>query len=305
LKAGTYIISAVDALGTPVSQTAVVSPPTSLYGFVSVTKNASTATSSDGEITISSVGGGIGPYTYEIKSFAGAVINGLTNIPLNTTPVTITGLAVDSTQGYVVTITDANGTTVIVNGLKVSGPSVLVLSVVSKVDVSCYSNSDGSITLALNGGQGPFSISNTGPNGYTNSSLILTNLDGGAYVTNVVDNLGGTDSITTNILGPTAPMVIKKGAPHEYSQQSVFSPYFDIPFYIVSGLGNGTYADIEYQLNNSGTWVYLQKLFSQPAIPINIDVILKPQLQTNIQIRIRNSASTCFSNIITVDQTEL
>ena len=303
LRSGSYIINGLDTYGTPISRTVVVPSPQALNATVNVTKHATTATSSDGEITISYVGGGVAPYTYELKSFAGAIL-----IPAGTpliAPLIIPyGLMIDKIQGYVVNISDTLST-ISIGGLLVNGVGVLTAVLTSKVDVTCFGDSNGEIHLNIIGGQSPYLTSTTGPNGYSSPSTTMVALIPGSYVTNVVDDLGVTTSITTNIISLNPQMVIQKASPSELSLQLPFSSFYILPFYITAGVANNSTANVQHQLDNNGTWIDTQISFTNSTSPVYIINIPKSQLLNNIEIRIKDSTGTCFSNSITVNKSEL
>jgi hypothetical protein len=61
---GDYLVTGVDALGVGVSKLVTITGKSTPIGFATATKNTSTTTSSDGQITISSVSGGVPVYVY-------------------------------------------------------------------------------------------------------------------------------------------------------------------------------------------------------------------------------------------------
>jgi len=302
LDEGTYLISGLDSLANPVNQTVVVSGPTPLYCSVAVTRNSSTANSNDGEITISSVGGGIPPYTYEVKTFAGVTVGG--PAPL-LTPFVQTGLAVDNINGYRVIISDSSSPIeqCISSGLTVNGPTSINLSSTS-TNVTCYGGNNGSIVLNINGGSGPYTISTTGPAGYTSSALSMAGLFAGTYTTTVVDILGTTATITTvltqlnpqlTILTPTAAQIAKQCSPTQYMIS------FNIANYSLS-VGATVYA--EYQIDGVGAWNPVTFTYTNQNTPLTINV---PQnlVTTKVTVRFRNAAATCYSNIVTYLKTAM
>src|SRR5690606_26135746 len=56
-------------------------------------------------------------------------------------------------------------------------------------NVSCNGGSDGQISLAIFGGNGNFTASWTGPNGYTSTDLNITGLQAGEYCVSITDDL--------------------------------------------------------------------------------------------------------------------
>lgn len=87
---------------------------------------------------------------------------------------------------YDVTITDDNGCQVIIDPITVSEPDELVLTL-DDTDIMCNGDDDGEITLTISGGTPVYTVSWTGPNGFTSSDLVLTNLEAGTYDVTVTD----------------------------------------------------------------------------------------------------------------------
>ncbi len=291
LDAGTYLITGVDSLGTPVTQTVTVSGPAPLYCSVYVNKNATTASSNDGEITISSVGGGSGTYTYELKSFGGTVY-----IPAGT-PISLSangGLPIDNIHGYIVTISDGSSTCV-TSGLTVTGPNPIILSASTKTDVLCYGNFTGVINLFVTGGQSPFSFNTTGPAGYTSGSPNMSGLQAGTYVTTVIDSLSASTSISTVLTQP-GPMTMVSASISELQKQCDPSQYI-IPFYVTAGASAGP-INVEYDLDNT-SYVGISLTYVNSSTPLILN-IPSSQLTSNIKIRFRNVAGTCTSNALLI-----
>lgn len=67
-------------------------------------------------------------------------------------------------------------------------------------NISCEGNDTGSITLTVNGGQDPYTISWTGPDDFTSSSTVLTDLPIGTYCVDVIDANGCGTSECVNII---------------------------------------------------------------------------------------------------------
>ncbi len=305
LGEGTYIISGTDSLGTPVTRQIVVSGPTPLYSVVSVTKNGTTATSNDGQITISSVGGGKPNYTYLLTTYNGTIISG--PAPLST-PKIINGLSVDNINGYIVTITDSNGQTSVTNNLIVSGPTPISI-VATKTDSTCYNGNDGKINIVISGGQYPYTLNTTGPNSFSSSDGGLINLIPGTYVTNVVDNLGNSTTVTTVLNSINPQMILTSASSIEIQKQCDPSQY-QIPFYYTIG---GTTAQeagttpllVQYSLN-SGVWV--DNPLTIPTIPSTTPMILNipsGQVSSSVRIRFKSNDGSCFSNVLKVDKTSM
>jgi len=278
-------------LGTPANQTVVVSPPPSLYCSVAVTQNATTSTSNDGKITISALGGGLPPYIAEVKTFLGATVFGPTTV---TAPTVVTGLAVDNINGYKVTITDAASNTCITTGLTVTGPNPLIVSAASQTNVVCYGAFTGALTLGVTGGQAPLTINTTGPAGFTSTSLIMTSLQAGTYVTTVVDALATTVTLTTVLTQPPAPLTVALASTFEMGKQC--DPFnYNIPFYITSApsvISPGP-VNVEYSIDSPSTWVPVTLTYVNSTTPL---IITLPSGSISSYIRVRYNNGVCYSN---------
>jgi len=142
--------------------------------------------SANGSIALS-LTGGVGGYSYQWSNSAG-----YTSKSKN-----ISGLV---TGSYKVEISDGNGcnfdTTYNVS-------SVNFLSAkVSKGDIKCFGNSDGLAKLNIVSSIGLFQIAWTGPNNYTSSSFIISNLSQGVYNVIVTDTANCTVSASVSINMP-------------------------------------------------------------------------------------------------------
>ncbi|HIP31971.1 MAG TPA: T9SS type A sorting domain-containing protein [Crocinitomicaceae bacterium] len=72
----------------------------------------------------------------------------------------------------------------------------------SQINASCYSNSDGSATVQVNAGQGPYSFLWDDAAGQTTQTA--TNLAGGTYCVTVTDALGEIDNVCIVVGAPSA-----------------------------------------------------------------------------------------------------
>lgn len=307
LVAGTYVINGLDAFGTPVSQTVIVSGPVPLYCTVAVTQNATTSVSNDGQITISAVGGGSPSYTYELKNFAGTVIVPA-GTPATPTPKIITGLPVENIGGYTLTVTDSASATCTTTGLTVTGPNPLILSASSTTNIACYNGATGELHLAVSGGLGPYSsTTTTGPLGYTSSNLNMTGLKAGTYVSTVIDGLGTPVSITTVLTQPSVPMIISMASTAELEEQCDPTQYI-VPFYINSGAVAGP-VTIEYLASPSLFWTGVTLTYVNSSTPLYLN-IPKTTVSTFIRIRFNQESAIipgvyCLSNMLTINKPQI
>lgn len=184
LHAGSYTLSIKDSVGCLAQTNFSISQPTAFQFAPNGTTNASCG-HSDGAILVSAMGG-----------------TGTIQYRLNSGPYLPTGSFSSLSAGtYTVTIKDANNctasTTVAVNDA--GGPS---LNVVSRTNVSCNGNSDGSIVLNGTGGSGTLQYSINGGANFQPSGSFL-NLPAGVYGAMVKDALGCAQSAVINITQPT------------------------------------------------------------------------------------------------------
>ena len=163
----------------------------------------------DGNI-IGTVTGGVAPYTVTLdqngatqvvgSDGGGFDFNGLSGVPNGGFP------------AYSVSITDANNCSQASSSVSISEPST-PLSVVlnSQVDILCFGNSTGSISVTASGGTAPYSYSWTGPNGYASNTEDPIGLFAGAYSLTVTDANGSTGgclaSLTVSLVEPANPVV--------------------------------------------------------------------------------------------------
>ncbi len=187
LAAGTYTVTATDSHGCTGTNTVAVSQPVQIVPTTSVV-NANCGTPS-GSASVS-VTGGVGPYTYSWSPSGGNAA-------------TATGLLAGA---YNVTVTDANGCTAtqVANVNDNSGPSATIFSI---VNVSCHGGSDGSASVGVAGGTGPFTYSWIPVGG---SAPTATGLSAGTYTVTVVD-VNGCQSNATTTPSITQPPAIVIG----------------------------------------------------------------------------------------------
>lgn len=195
---GTYYLTVTDSKGCTILDSATISQPPN-----AVVANA-TATSvkcfggTDGTV-ISSVVGGISPYTYLWSN--GATSNDIIGVPAGT---------------YSLTVTDKNAC-VSVTGATVNQPAQALVVTPTITDVQCYGAKNGQVVITMTGGVPPYSYN------WGNQDEILLNhfsetindLDTGTYFIRVTDRNGCvneqylvinepqqvkiTDSIITNL----------------------------------------------------------------------------------------------------------
>jgi len=185
LCAGTYLLSTSDSLGCLRLDTVVITQPDSL-SFTYTKTNISCFGNSTGTLTIDNPTGGIAPYLYSI--------NGLTY----TSNQTYSGLAAGN---YTMYVKDSNGCIKTI-ATAITQPTLLTLSS-SQVNVLCYGDATGSITLT---GQGGTPIYTYTCGSQTNSTGVFTSLLAGSFSCNVQDDNGCVSTANITITQPTAPL---------------------------------------------------------------------------------------------------
>jgi hypothetical protein len=162
IGAGTYCVTATDAVGCSGVACATVTQPSLLTASISQT-NVSCNGGMNGS-AIATASGGTAPYSFLWS-------NGRTTA-------TNTGLF---TNTYSCTFTDANGCTEI-RSVTITEPSAITASITS-TNASCNGQSNGTATISISGGANPYSFSWS--NGNTSASN--TGLSAGTYTVTATD----------------------------------------------------------------------------------------------------------------------
>jgi len=180
VSSGIYTVTVTDNCSIAFIDSIEITEPTAISIAITAT-NISCNGFADG-IADLTVGGGTLPYTFAWSNLA--------------TTEDISGL---SPASYGVTVTDNCG--IIKSDLIViSEPGVLTASM-SKTDVACFGGGDGTATITVGGGTGPFNyVWNTGQ---TTSTAVA--LFPGTYSVNVFDNNGCLASNAITVNEPVAP----------------------------------------------------------------------------------------------------
>ena len=188
LPAATYIIYVADTNGCADSIMVTISQPTSaLSSSISAQTNVNCFGNATGSVTIHTTGG-TRPYTFSIGGpfQADSTFSNL-----------LSGL-------HTVTVRDSNNCTTTVS-VTISQPAAaLMASIQTQVNVDCYSNASGSVTIATSGGTQPYQYSIGGPFQLSNT---FSNLPAAAYVITVKDSNNCTTTVAVNILQPTTPLL--------------------------------------------------------------------------------------------------
>lgn len=201
LSAGLYAINVKDAFGCSATQIMrTISEPTPLTATTS-SSSISCFGASDGDIMITSISGGIAPYTVIINGNAQNYAPNLTMINL-------------SAGNYSITIQDANLCSIVVTD-NVPNVTPVNLTLGNVSNVSCYGALDGEIEVSATGGTPIYtfelfaaSLSTTISN---NSSATFTGLVGTetgiTYPILVTDANGCSDSLSHTITQPNSLLI--------------------------------------------------------------------------------------------------
>jgi gliding motility-associated-like protein len=181
LTAGTYTVTVTDSHGCIITSTAVITQPTVLAANASTITNVLCNGGAIGSVTVAANGGTQG-YTYLWSPSGG---NG----------VTASNLAAGT---YTITVTDANGCTII-SATSVTQPTSLTVNGSTIANVLCNGGNNGSATVMANNGSPAYTYlwSPSGGNGVTASNLIE-----GTYTVTVSDANGCSITSTAVITQP-------------------------------------------------------------------------------------------------------
>ena len=234
VAAGSYTVSVTDNNGCTTTRTVTVTQPSaSLSGSTTTTANISCFSGNNGAIDLS-VSGGTAPYLYNWSTGA--------------TTQDVTALAAGT---YTVTITDANGCTVITTG-QISQPAGALASGVSvSQNVSCFGGANGSLNLTVNGGTAPYTYI------WSNGAVTqdISGLPVGTYTVTVSDGNGCNNVQSATISQPAAAL---SGSASVSQQVNCFAGSNGAINLIVSG---GT-APYSYNWSNGSTSQNLTNLSS-------------------------------------------
>ena len=304
LPIGSYDLEVVDVNGNNVTITFVIDGPPSLYAAANVNKLVTNASSNDGEITINTVGGGSGTYTYTLyKSDGTSIVSGPSSFIV---PYKITNLPVHidsdgsnpANYGYILKVSDGNSS-ILIKNLKVDGPSPISITADYITDVTCYNGNNGKFKLNITGGKKPYTISTNGPLKIFGSES--NNLIKGTYTTTVVDDYGTSQSFSFNINEINGKILIEKDTTIDLSKQCDKDNYY-ISFLIT--LGNYTNPKFQYSNNNVDFNDIQQSNIKISSSNSNIVTIKLPKNSfTNLlTIRMTSKDGNCYSNVINLTE---
>ncbi len=177
LAAGNYTLTVTDANGCVQTQPVTITQPAALTNAMTVVNVGCSVTGS----ATANISGGTGPYTY---SWSNSVFTAADN---NLAP-----------GSYTVTVTDANGCTLVDSATILS--ITPVTSTQTSTNITCFGSANGSGTVTPSGGTSPYTYS-WSPTGGNNATA--TNLAAGVYTVTITDANGCTATATITITQPT------------------------------------------------------------------------------------------------------
>jgi hypothetical protein len=197
LEAGTYSITAQDANGcTVVSNGVTITQPAVFVApIISVTSNITCNGLANAVITITTIpAGGVPPYQYSLNGGTYQTDTVFTNLAPNT---------------YTLTAKDANNCTIASNSVTITQPPLLVVSLISATNVTCFNAANGAITIMAAGGTSPYHYALNG--GVYQSDTTFSGLAPNTYEVSIRDANGcfiNSNSVTiTQPAALTAPVI--------------------------------------------------------------------------------------------------
>ncbi len=181
LSAGMYTVAVTINAGCTVTASVVISePPTALSANPTIVNTSCGGQNGSVQLNTS---GGVPGYAYQWS------------------PSVSTSAFASSLSGgaYTVTITDANGCTLIKN-IQVANSSKPIVTLAGTTDITCNGLNNGSIDINISGGVQPYSYSWS--SGQTTQNI--SSLAPGVYSVTVTDANGCTGTVSTTIIQPPA-----------------------------------------------------------------------------------------------------
>lgn len=182
LEAGFYNVLVVDANNCFTEDAVSINEPALLDASFTLT-DPSCNGEADGSIEVT-VSGGTPPYTFAWSN--GAVDQDLFGLPAGT---------------YTLTITDDAACTFDSPPLELHEASPIDVLVTSN-NLDCGLPGTGSISLTISGGVPNYTVSWTGPDGFTGAGTSLSNLNEGSYTATIVDAAACEETVVVSIDNP-------------------------------------------------------------------------------------------------------
>lgn len=217
LVAGDYLITITDANGCAMDTLVTLTEPgTQVDAQLSVSvypsgTNVSCFGASDGWID-ATITGGSGPYTFDWRGPDSLAFSSedIFNLPAGT-------------YAYELVVTDANqcafSTTVTLTQPDSAMHANAAISDYNGFGVSCSGSSDGAIDLSYGGGNGGYSVSWAGPNGFTSDDEDLSGLTNGTYTVTITD-MNGCELVQAYALD-APPVIAATLSPSDFNGNGV------------------------------------------------------------------------------------
>jgi gliding motility-associated-like protein len=184
VAAGQYNVTVTDANNCTATLSATLTQPASALSATSVVVDVSCFGGNDGAIDVTPAGAAA-PYGYSWSNTAASE--------------DISGVIAGN---YSVTITDANGCT-LVHSKTIAQPSDVILTL-TPTAVACFGDATGGITSTTNGGVGPYGYN------WSNAAITanLANIVAGSYSLTVTDAQGCQKNSTISVTQPAAALTL-------------------------------------------------------------------------------------------------
>jgi len=184
-------------------------------------------------------------------------------------------------------------------------PSISLVDEVSDFSgfgISCFGANDGRISIDPQGGNGNFTLSWKGPNGFTSSSSIIENLRPGEYTLLVEDDFGCSLSRSYSIEEPiqlsidaiTKRNVFCKGDITGRIEVSLSGGIDDSPYRILWTKDGVEFPSTSLKLENISAGVYELIVFDKNECSISTGPILVEEPDERLEINIQKGDISCF-----------
>jgi gliding motility-associated-like protein len=170
LASGSYSLEVTDDLGCSIVESFTVDAPQPIVASFTLSEPLCFGANTGSIVTIAT--GGTAPY-----SFAWTGPNGFTSTSQN-----ISNLEAGD---YTLVVSDFNSCEASFP-VTINQPDEIVITGNSS-DATCFGGDDGSLEITISGGQSPYDLAWTGPNGFTSDQLLIENLFAGTYSAEVTD----------------------------------------------------------------------------------------------------------------------
>jgi hypothetical protein len=245
LTSGTYKITATDGSGSVVNKTIIVSDPQGLIASFTLETPPRNQTSNNGQVSFA-ISNGTPPYTLTITNSLGVFTSNYSVATNGILPNIPTGL-------NTFTVTDSsNPIQTKVRQLDITSAANLVLAITNIKNVSCDQTNDGAITPQITGGEPPYNITITGPNGYNRNiqypTPAISSLFPGNYTVTAFDS--SNQSQTENII------ITKNEITASYRILSTTNNQYRVQYRAFGGTSPYTYSPVD--LNETNIYTYTQ-----------------------------------------------